>query len=480
MTSTSSEKPINSEKLSFLLKFAYGAGDLGAAITANISIFFLLPFFTNVAGIPAGLAGTILMVGKVSDAVNDPIIGVWSDRTRHRWGRRLPWMIYGAIPFGLFYILQWVVPQLNVGALFWYYVAIGILFNIGYTAVNLPYVALTPELTQDYNERTSLNSFRFTFSIGGSIVSLLLAMVIFRMGQDAAQQYLILALVCTAISIISLYLCVFGIRDRVMKAERLLNERTDTQPERPLIQQLKIAFSNQAFLFVIGIYLCSWLAVQVTASILQFYVVSWMGLPIQSFTNVALAVQGTALVMLFVWSHLSHRFGKRAVYFMGMSIWIIAQFGLLSLQPNQVGLMYGLAILAGFGVSTAYLIPWSMLPDVIELDELQTGQRREGIFYAFMVLLQKIGLAVGLFLVGLALEAAGYIETAAGQPAPVQPPSALLAIRLSIGPLPMVCLIAGMVLAYFYPITREKHAEIVLKLNERRHQASESNHEDGI
>jgi GPH family glycoside/pentoside/hexuronide:cation symporter len=172
--------------------------------------------------------------------------------------------------------------------------------------------------------------------------------------------------------------------------------------------------------------------------------------------------------MLFVWSYISQRMGKKAVYFMGMSLWIIAQAGLFFLQPGQVGLMYVLAVMAGFGVSTAYLIPWSMMPDVIELDELKTGQRREGIFYGFMVLLQKFGLALGLFLVGIALEWSGFKETIPGQGIPEQPASALMAIRVAIGPLPTLCLIVGLVLAYFYPITREVHAEILLKLKEQK------------
>ncbi|MBA3923059.1 MAG: MFS transporter, partial [Nostocaceae cyanobacterium] len=150
-----------------------------------------------------------------------------------------------------------------------------------------------------------------------------------------------------------------------------------------------------------------------------------------------------------------------------MSLWIIAQVGLFFLQPGQVGLMYVLGIMAGFGVSCAYLIPWSMMPDVIELDELQTGQRREGIFYGFMVFVQKIGLAIALFLVLKALDFAGYISSS-GASAPIQPASALLAIRLAIGPLPTVCLIFGLILAYFYPITREAHAETLLKLQEKR------------
>jgi GPH family glycoside/pentoside/hexuronide:cation symporter len=125
---------------------------------------------------------------------------------------------------------------------------------------------------------------------------------------------------------------------------------------------LQIAFSNQPFLYVVGIYLCSWLGVQVTASILPYFVVNWMNLPAAEFPLVAIAVQGTALIMLFVWSAVSARVGKKVVYFMGMIVWIIAQAGLFFLQPSQVGLMYFLAVLAGVGVSTAYLIPWSMMP----------------------------------------------------------------------------------------------------------------------
>ncbi|QLE59162.1 MFS transporter [Nostoc sp. TCL26-01] len=464
-----------SQKLNFSTKVAYGAGDLGPAITANISIFFLLIFFTNVAGIPAGLAGSVLMIGKIWDAVNDPFVGVLTDKTKsRRWGRRLPWMFYGAIPFGFFFFLQWIVPRFssdqtsNVWGLFWYYVVIGVISQVFYTVVNLPYTALTPELTQDYDERTSLNSFRFAFSIGGSIVSLIFARVIFAMISDRQQQYIVLAAICTVISVLSLYWCVFGIRDRVLafEAKRM---QVEESVSIPFLEQIKIAFSNKPFLFVIGIYLFSWLGVQITASIIPYFVINCMSLPESDVPTVMIAVQGTALLMLFVWTALSKRIGKKLVYFLGMTLWIIAGGGLFFLQPGQITLMYIMAVMAGFGVSTAYLVPWSMIPDVIELDELQTGQRREGIFYGFMVLLQKFGLAFGLFLVGNALQASGFREAVAGQTTlPTQPESALTAIRIAVGPLPTICLICGLFLTYFYPITREIHADILLKLKARQ------------
>ncbi len=543
MNQSNSSANLATEKLSFATKLAYGAGDMGPAMTANILVFYLLPFFTNVAGLPANLAGSVLMLGKISDAINDPLIGIASDRTRSVWGRRLPWMLYGIIPFGIVFFLQWVVPEfssdraVNNWFLFAYYVLIGILFNVAYTAVTLPYQALTPELTHDYNERTSLNSFRFTFSIGASIFSLVLAAFIFRaFPEDSILQYLILGTVVTVFSIVPLFWCVLVVQEKgkktilnpnqkkylgifltilgscalfygilpfpkpeaallttilfiffgillivfgtnliIAKPEPSLNdpnslvlESNDSTPDLPILQQLKIAFSNKPFLYVIGIYLCSWLSVQLIGANLIYFVVYWMGKDNAISSLVAVAVQGTALLLLFGWKILSDRFGKQTVYFMGTSIWIIAQIGLFLLQPGQDGLMYFLAFLAGFGVSVAYLIPWSMVPDVIELDELQTGKRREGIFYGFMVLLQKFGLALALWLVGEALSRSGFIETVAGQPTPVQPDSALLAIRFVIGPLPIVFLVCGLILAYFYPITREVHAEIRLKLKQRQ------------
>ena len=540
----SSEKSIDREKLNFTTKLAYGSGDMGPAITANILVFYLLYFFTNVAGLDAGLAGSILAIGKIGDAINDPIAGILSDRTRTRWGRRIPWMLFGAIPFGIFFFLQWIVPtfsadpNVNKWCLFAYYIIIATLFNLAYTVVNLPYTALTPELTQDYNERTSLNSFRFAFSIGGSILSLILAgFITAAYPDDLQQRYIVLGLVSTLISVIAILWCTFRIQEKgaspllqqqgkkilgfilsaagaagvvygftqiignqginltgiiavlfglqsigfgltliFAKTESHLNSveaiasknLADNAPSLPIKEQLKIAFANKAFLYVIGIYMCSWLGVQMTASILIYYVVGWMGMDESAFPTVAIAVQGTALVMLFFWKMVSDRLGKKAVYYMGTAIWILAQAALFLIKPGQVGLLYVGAIAAGFGVSVAYLIPWSMIPDVVDLDELNTGKRREGIFYSFMVFLQKLGLALALFLIGIALEWSGFIKQLPGEAIPIQPESALFAIRVAIAPLPTVFLIIGLILTYFYPITKEVHADIIRQLKARK------------
>ncbi|MEN9202246.1 MAG: MFS transporter [Thermostichus sp. DG_1_6_bins_120] len=452
------------ERLSLWTKLAYGVGDLGTGMTANILLFFLLPFLTNTVGMAAGLAGSIYAITRLWDAINDPIIGILSDRTRSRWGRRRPWLLFAAIPFGLSFLAQWWIPfPGRIGPLFAYYLLVSLLFNTFYSAANIPYAALTPELTQDYDERTQLNQFRFAFSVGGSIVAVSVFPLLYNLLPDREAGYLLAGTCFAVISSLPLLLCFLGIR------ERYQSERAPL----PLTQQLRVVLRNRPYLFVAGIYLCSWLTFQFTATIIPFFIVFWMGLPEVWISLVVLAVQGIAVVTLFLWTQVSAHLGKRSMYMIGAGLWLIAQVGLFFLQPGQQRLMIGLALIAGVGASaTAYLGPWSMLPDVIDLDELQTGERREGIFYAFMVLLQKVGLALGLFLVGQALDLSGFIPSVAGAPSPLQPESALLAIRLAIGPLPALFLIGGILLVRFYPLTRKRHQQILRALEEKRQQLS--------
>lgn len=462
------------QKLSLLTKISYGIGEIAGSTTGSIRTFYMMFFITNVAGLNANLAGMILLIGRIWDAINDPLIGWLSDRTNSRWGRRYPWMVAASIPFAVFYFLHWIIPTFsndnntNQWGLFWYYVIISLLFDTTFTAVTLPYCALVPELTEDYNERTSLNSFQSAFSLGAGIFGLIIAQIIFTVVGDSSKNYIILGLVTALLANAAIYLCILGTSKRFFSVQK----QTDKIPLNPegisWRSQLQIIFTNRPFLNIIFLFLCSWLAVQLTATILPYFVVNYMGLTEKDFNLVAITVQLTALIMMFVCNWASQRIGKKAVYFISMPLWILSQIGLLFLQPGQISLLYFLAILSGIGVAVAYLIPWSMVPDAVDLDELKTGQRREGIFYGFVIQIQKIALALALFLAGKALDLAGFIPSIAGQTPPKQPESALLAIKFSIGPVPTLALIIGMILIYFYPITREIHTEILLQIIDRR------------
>jgi GPH family glycoside/pentoside/hexuronide:cation symporter len=457
-------------RLSPFTRFAYGSGEFGPAMAGSTMLFFQMIFLTNVAGLRPDLAGSVLFVGKIWDAVNDPLIGWLSDHTRSRWGRRLPWMAVSIVPLALFFWLQWLVPGFihhdNQYALFAYYVVVSLVFNSFYTGFILPHNTLTPELSQDYDERSRITGFRMAFSIGGSVGGLVLALAVFE-GMKAATLAAQNATMGAAIAVISVLVSVFCIASIWRVASRIpIAAKPRDTASIGLRTQFRILLSNKPYLLVCAIYLFSWLAMQLTATLLSYYVVNCMGLPNSTFSQVALAVQVTALVLLPAWGWLSVRIGKKAVYFAGMGIWILPQLSLIVIPTNQLGLVFALGVIAGFGVSVCYLIPNAMLPDTIEWDELQTGQRREGIFYGFFVFLQKTALALSTLIVGWALQLSGFIPSKGV--AVAQPQSALTTIQISVGLLPAIAIVIGLWFAWRYPITKAKHAEILRQLAERR------------
>ena len=452
----------NIQKLPWYTKLAFGAGDLGPAMVAAISGFFLLNFLINVAGLNPGAAGTLLLVVKIWDAVNDPLIGWLTDHTVSKMGRRRPWILYGAIPFGLFFFLHWVVPPISEGAKFWYYLVIALLLDTAFTVVNVPYTALTAELTQDYNERTSLTSFRFSFSILGGVLSAFFhSQIINAFKSDPYTGYALSIGVWGVVSVIGFLAAFLGVRENTTTPKI-------TKDEPSFVEGLKIAFSNRAFLLVTIIYLFSWLTIQFVQNNLFIYARDWIGIQADQFGFLLLAIQFSSFTWVLIWTRVSERIGKKNVYYVGGAIFVAVLLALFFVQPGQTVFVFILAVTAGAGLGVGYLIPWSMLPDVIELDELQTGQRREGIFYGFFVFLQKMGLSLGLFISGWVLDFAGYIKAIPGQPEPAQPANVLLALRVLVGPAGAAILLLSFVAVYLYPITKEKHAEILAQLAKKK------------
>jgi GPH family glycoside/pentoside/hexuronide:cation symporter len=453
----------NSEKVPRITKFAYGAGDIGPAIATAIMSFFLLYFFTDVARMSPFLVSILLAVGKLWDAINDPIVGMLSDRIHTRWGRRRPWFLFGAIPFGVSFFLLFLVPLWGEAGKFLYFFVIMLVLDTAFTVVNVPYAALTAELTRDYDERTSLNSYRFAFSITAALLAAFFhPMIVNAVKPIAGEQmgYLVSALIWAVVCTVPFFFAFWGTYERHTPEE---------EAPMPFVEGLKTTFGNVPFRYVTGIYLVSWLVVQTVSTLVIYYLTYWLRRPEQT-PFVLLAVQGSALIFLFVWTAASRRIGKKGVYYLGMIWWIIVSFLLFIVQPAwSPSVILVLGFFAGIGVAAAYLVPWAMLPDVIELDELKTGRRREGAFYGFFVFLQKAGLALGLALVSLTLGLSGYINPPPGTTTPiVQPDTALFAIRLMIGPIPAIILAAGIYLVYKFPISKADHEAMVRELDTRK------------
>jgi glycoside/pentoside/hexuronide:cation symporter, GPH family len=453
--------------LSLRNKLAFGAGDLGAAINAGINGFYLNAFLLTVAGLSPISVGIIFFIAQFWDAVNDPLIGTLSDKTRSRFGRRRSWMLFGAVPFAVAFFLHWFVPALPEGGLFWYYLVVAILLRTASTAVNVPYTAMTPEMTDDYDERTQLNTYRFAFSILGSLVAIVAhPLIVCSMGSVTTGHLVSIGIWAVFIALSS-FVCVAG----TFEAPQKIQDEEKPKNDIPYLQSLAKVFQNRPFLIVTGIYLLSWLTLQFVQQFLLLYTRYWLNAE-SHFQYFVLTIQVVAFAFLAIWTRVSSRIGKKQTYVIGAGIWIVAMAALFFIQPGQELWVYAISAFAGMGVSTAYLIPWSMLPDVVDYDELQTGERREGIYYGLFALLQQVGISFGVFLGNFGLQMAGFITPTvvervcgATQTALVtQPEPVLMALRVIVSLAPVAMLLLSLPLAMAYPISRQRYEEIQAQL----------------
>ncbi len=457
----------NTEKVPLWRKLLYGAGDLGFSMNNSIITAFFSVFMVTVVGMPPGLVAIIFIVGRSWDFVNDPIIGHLSDRTRTRWGRRRPFLLFGAIPFGLSFVLLWLGPDFNQTGLIIYYSLAYIVYEFMATTVYMPYFALTPEMTDDYDERTKITSFRMMFNIIGSLTAYILPLLI--IGGDwtkaTKQGVLVMALVAAAIAAIPIFGVFFGTKERK-------EFQKETLPK--FLPSLKAAFKNRPFVFGAMMYLFTWMTIVVVESNLQFFIIHILDRQTQSMI-IMVSIFVTAIFALPLWNWVSKHWNKRYAYIGGVAFWAVVMMVLIFMTPQTpFWLILILCIMAGIGVSAAQVLPWAIIPDAIEWEEFHTGERNEGVFYSLITLLGKVGMAIAQPVSLFILQIMNFQE---GQGV-VQPQSALLGVRLVMGPLPALLLFSGIMMAVFYPLTRKQHQEMVEALRTRRQERRQKRAEE--
>jgi glycoside/pentoside/hexuronide:cation symporter, GPH family len=444
-------------KLSLRLKLLFSTGDLSTSIPLAILMFYQLYFMTDVAGLRPDLAGWAVGIGKIWDAVNDPLIGLLSDRVRSRFGRRRVMLLYGAVPLGLSFILMWIVPPFSQTGLTIYYALTFILFDTLYTIIHVSYNALTPELTSDYDERSTLNGYRMAFSIIGTLGTIILATI---MGWFIDDQRVLFSILGIGLGLVSIIppLIVFTVTreyDREHEPVSLSLKRAITE-----------TLANRPFRMVMGLYLLSWTTASILAAMLIYFASYYLLVPEQA-NYFVLVAEGSALLFIPVWVWVARKLDKRRAYILGSLIWAVTLLAISMLQPDQIGLAYFLAALSGSGIATAYVLPWAMVPDIIEIDQDKTGERREGSYYAFASFFQKLATGLAVWGMGMALAMTSYINPTAGEPPPVQPQATINAIRVFMGPIPAILLFLSILFALAYNVTRESHQALVEKLQER-------------
>ena len=431
------------------LYLAYGLGDAGTGLAATVLGFYLFPFFTEVAGLSAGFAGAMLMVLKVWDALSDPVIGWLSDRTRTAWGARLPWIAGAAVPLGFCFAATWWVPPGAPGQRLAYYSVMAVLLMTAYTAMNLPYAALPSELSSSASVRTHLNAARFTGSLMAGFLGLGLA---FSLVPQGAVGYERLGMWGGVLIAGSGLVCAVGLSPFARSA---LRPAPDLDPIWVQLQRIAV---NGRFRMVLGLYLLLWYALQLmqTVSLLFLRVVLHLG------EGWALAMpmvfQVAAMVGLWLWGQVAQRRGRIPALHWGLSLWGIALVLALLLPPFPAqmggvwqGLFLALLVLTitllGLGGSTAFLIPWSLLPDAIDADP----DHPAGFYTAWMVLVQKLGIGLGIFGLGIVLELSGYLANQGID----QPDRAVVMIRLCISVVPAILIALGLIVMRRWPRQRE-------------------------
>jgi GPH family glycoside/pentoside/hexuronide:cation symporter len=437
-------------------KWMYGSGDLGFSLTSTIIAAYFLFFLTGVVGVRAGVASIAILIGKTWDYINDPLFGYISDHTRTRWGRRRPFLLFGPIPYAIIFALMWWKPPLQGEvALVVYYAIIYVFYDAAATMIYMPYFALTPELTSDYDERTSLVSLRAFFSIFGSLLAFSLPeMIVQGFTPDHATNVLRMGLIFALISAIPMYIVFLGTRERP----------EFMQQEQPgLWQSIKDSVQNRPFIFGTIIYLFTWATIDILQTILIFFI-TYVVMREADTTLIMATIFIVAILALPLWTWISRHMNKRLAYIIGMLFFMAVLMVLINITPaTPLSAILGLCVLAGIGVSAAHVIPWAIIPDAIEVGELKTGSRHEGTFYSLISLAQKVASSIAIPGAGLLLELSGYIPNSAQQPA-----SAVRGIRLLTGPIPAVMMFIGIVFAILYPLGREGYTQIAQELEERR------------
>ncbi len=486
----------NSGKLSVREKIGYGFGDAAANFVFQTMLIFQLGFYTDVFGITAAAAGTLLLVGRFWDAVFDPFMGVVADRTNTRWGKFRPWVLWSAIPFAVIFVCAFTTPDFSAsGKVVYAYITYILLMTI-YSVNNLPYSALNGVITGDVNERTSLSSYRFFFAMSASfLVQGLTLPMVAKLGEgNASKGWQLTIGVFALISIVCFVITFLSTRERIRP-----DPKQKSSPKQDFADLLK----NKPWIsmFVLTLFLFITLALWGSGMFYYFtYYVdkeslftflqslglvasspgeggtwhSWLNafglIALDDRSNVSsvgfslfnMAGQLVSIIGVLCSKMLAVRFGKKIVFLVGLFFTTV--FTVLFIMPpaGDIGLIFSLNILKSLAYGPTIPLLWAMMADVADFAEWRTHRRATGVVFAGIVFALKAGLGLGGAICGWLLAGYGYVANA------VQTEHALLGIRMAGSVYPAITFFIGVVALAFYSISKRLNLQIQDELAARR------------
>jgi sugar (glycoside-pentoside-hexuronide) transporter len=445
---------VNDQRLPLHLKLIYGLGDHSVNV-ALVALSAIFPFYlTDVVGMRIGLAGLVPLVGRAVDAFSDVWMGRISDRTTWKAGRRRPYLLIGAFPFSLCFAAIWSAPAIDDATLqFGFYVGVYVLLSISMTIVAVPYQALLPELTSSYHERTSLATFRSMSSIFGTLVTLLIfRQIVAAFGGD--EMAWSMAGIVFALWIFWPWFPIWWVT----------YERPGRRSESMVStgDYFRLLLENRTFRRLIVLFSLGRMAIDLPMALFLYYFTYVIGRP-EDFEPVMGVFLVSVVVAMPIWLRFSRARDKKTTYLYGCVGWV---FGLLCLFVNQPEWPFVITLIAtgfaGVGYSAADMIPWSMVADIADEDEIRSGERREGLYVGVFTFLRKLSGALGVALAFLALDLVGF------QPGAGNSESVLWVLRAATAGVPVLFVIASAWAARSYPLGRLRHQEILDELDRRK------------
>ena len=445
-------------KLSIREKIGYSLGDTASHFVWDMVGFWLLFFYTDVYGISAAAAGTIMLVARFWDMAIDPVIGVISDRTNTRWGKFRPYILYGAIPYAVLAILTFTTPNLGEFGKIIYAGATYVLLMTAYAAINLPYSALGAVMTDDTYERAGLNTYRFIAGFTGQFVvtGLALTLAEFFGGGDKAQGFQYTVLLFAVLSLIFFFITFKTTKERVHPPKEQVNS---------LKEDFGNLFKNKAWIVLALVGIISFIMFAMQNAAIAYYFKYYLGRE----NNVQLFnVIGTValIVALPLSKPLAKRFGNKNV-FIGSSLISGLFFMLIYIAGiNDLTTIYIFNIIAKMAYAPAVPLLWTMIADSADYGEWTTGRRATGLYFSAAVFAQKAGWGIGAAIAGWFLAASGFV------PNVVQNDTAITGIKLLVSVIPGILYMSCAIFMIFYKIDAKTTTLMKTELDARRAQVS--------
>jgi len=464
-----STTPAGSNRLPFSEKIAYSFGDFASSMFWKLFSMFLLFFYTDIFGISAAAVGTMFLVTRIWDALNDPMMGLIADRTHSRWGKFRPYLLFVAVPFAIIGVLTFTVPDLGAnGKLIYAYVTYTLMMMV-YTAVNVPYASLMGVMTADSGERTSLASYRFIGAFSGGLFVTATANYLVEYfgksgGPASGYQWTVAVY---AVLAAALFIVTFaGTKERLKPAQ---------EQQSTLKADLRDIARNGPWFIMLG----AAISVLIFNSLRDGSILFYFKYYIQdqqidlfgktyAFTQGELASYymsiwlGTNILGVLLAEPVSARIGKKKTFLLSVVLSAVLSFALFFLQPHQLGLIFLLNVLIGISAGIVLPIIWSMYADIADYSEWKTGRRATGLIFSSSSMSQKFGWTIGGALSGWLLAAYGFQANVA------QSEEALLGIRLMMSVFAGVGALLAAGFIYFYRLDEGLMKRVGDELEERR------------